>query len=61
MPVRLRDALVTVAAGILVAGAASGVVLPLIPEAWRSPAVPWGILLGSMLAVALLRRPGRLR
>ncbi|HNV02967.1 MAG TPA: hypothetical protein PLN93_07075 [Vicinamibacterales bacterium] len=58
MPVRFRDALVTLAVGILVAGAASAVVLPLLPGAWRIPAVPWGILLGSTLAVALWRHPG---
>lgn len=61
MLVSLREALVTLAAALLLAGAVSAAALPLLPQAWRGPAVPWGTLLGSVLVVALLRRRGRRR
>lgn len=56
---RLRHALVTLAASVLVAGAASAAILPALPEAWRGPAVPWIILLAALVLVAAARRRRR--
>ncbi len=55
----VRATLVTCAAALLVAGAAAGVVLPALPDAWRGPWVPWGILLGSAALVGGLRHRRR--
>jgi uncharacterized protein YaaW (UPF0174 family) len=54
----LREALVTVAAAVCLAGPVVAIVLPLSPAAWRRPATGWGILLGAAAAVAWLRRRG---
>jgi hypothetical protein len=53
---RLKAAAVTLAAGICVAGPLAGVVLPLVPAAWRRPALAWGILLAAVAFVAWVRR-----
>jgi peptidoglycan/LPS O-acetylase OafA/YrhL len=52
----LREVLVTTAAAVCLAGPVAGIVVPLSPEAWRSPPLVWGILLGAAALVAGLRR-----
>ena len=52
----LREAAVTIAAAVFTAGAVSAAALPLLPAAWRSPPVVWGILLASLALMAGLRR-----
>jgi hypothetical protein len=52
----LREAAVTVAAAVFMAGAVSAAALPLLPVAWRRPVVVWGILLASLVLMAGLRR-----
>jgi len=56
MPAWLREAAVTVAAAVFMAGAVSAAALPLLPVAWRRPVVVWGILLASLVLMAGLRR-----
>ena len=53
---RAKEAIVTVAAGVCLAGPVAAVVVPLLPPAWRRPAVAWAILLGSIVLVAGVRR-----
>jgi hypothetical protein len=55
----LREALVTAAAGLCLAGPVVAVVVPLSPAAWRRPAQAWAILLGAVGFVAWLRRRAR--
>jgi peptidoglycan/LPS O-acetylase OafA/YrhL len=52
----LREVLVTAAAAVCLAGPVAATVVPLSPEAWRSPPLVWGILLGAAALVAGLRR-----
>ena len=52
----LRELLVTTAIAVCLAGPVAGTVLPLLPAAWRTPLVPWGILLTGGALVALVRR-----
>jgi peptidoglycan/LPS O-acetylase OafA/YrhL len=51
-----REVLVTVAAGLCLAGPIAAIVVPLSPADWRSPQLVWGILLGALALVAGLRR-----
>jgi len=52
----VREALVTAAAAVCLAGPVAAVVISLSPQAWRGPALTWAILLGSVALVARLRR-----
>jgi hypothetical protein len=53
---RLRDTLVTVGAGVCLAGPIAAMALPLAPPAWRRPALVWGILVCALALTASLRR-----
>jgi peptidoglycan/LPS O-acetylase OafA/YrhL len=56
-----REVLVTVAAGLFLAGPIAATVVPLSPAAWRRPPLVWGILLGAVALVAAIRRRRRRR
>jgi hypothetical protein len=53
---RLREAVVTVGAGICLGGPIAAIALPLSPATWRQPPLVWGILAVSVALVAMLRR-----
>ena len=58
----LRELIVTIVTAACAGGAVAGVVMPLMPPAWRRPSVAWGILFASLFAVAgyrHLRRSAR--
>ena len=55
----LREALVTAAVAVCLAGPVTATVLPLTPEAWRRPPLVWGILLATVVLVAGFRRRRR--
>jgi len=52
----VREALVTVAAAVCLAGPIAALVVPLSPPACRRPALAWAILLGSLVLVGRFRR-----
>jgi peptidoglycan/LPS O-acetylase OafA/YrhL len=56
----LREAAVTIAAALCLAGPVAAAVVPLSPPAWRRPQLVWAILLGSIALVVRIRR-GRWR
>ncbi|MGE5198676.1 MAG: hypothetical protein ACM3H9_03485 [Rhodospirillaceae bacterium] len=51
-----RELIVTMAAGVCLAGPVAAVVVPLSPASWRSALLVWGLLLGAVALVAWLRR-----
>jgi hypothetical protein len=55
----VREVLVTLAAGVCLAGPVAGVMLPLLPAAWRRPAFVWGVLAVAVAIVAWHRRRRR--
>ncbi|MFO7691590.1 MAG: hypothetical protein R6V57_00770 [Vicinamibacterales bacterium] len=61
MRTHLREALVTAAIAVCLAGPVTASVLPLAPEAWRRPPLVWGILLAALAFVAGYRRRRILR
>ena len=52
----LREAIVTVAAAVALAGPVAAIVIPFLPAAWRRPPLAWGILLGAGAILAWCRR-----
>jgi hypothetical protein len=48
----LREAVVTVATSVFVAGPLAAIALVAMPPSWRSPLVLWGILITVLLVVA---------
>ena len=61
MRTHLREALVTAAVAVCLAGPVTATVLPLAPQAWRRPPLVWGILLAAVAVVAGFRRLRRRR
>lgn len=61
MRTHLREALVTAALAVCLAGPVIATVLPLVPDAWRRPPLVWGILLAALALVAGYRRSRRRR
>ena len=57
----LREAVVTVATSVFVAGPLAAIALVAMPPSWRSPLVLWGILITVLIIVAGLRRRRRRR
>jgi hypothetical protein len=55
----VREALVTVAAAVCLAGPIAAVAVPLSPPACRRPALAWAILLASLACVVRFRRRHR--
>jgi type VI protein secretion system component VasK len=55
----LREAVVTVAMSVFVAGPLAAMALVAMPGSWRSPLVLWGILTTVLVVVAGLRRRRR--
>jgi membrane protein implicated in regulation of membrane protease activity len=52
----LREAVVTVATSVFVAGPLAAIALVAMPPSWRSPLVLWGILITVLLVVGRRRR-----
>jgi len=61
MRTHLREALVTAAVAVCLAGPVTATVLPLAPADWRRPPLVWGILLAALALVAGYRRSRRRR
>ena len=57
----LREAIVTVATSVFVAGPLAATALVAMPASWHSPLVLWGILITVLIIVAGLRRRRRRR
>ena len=55
----LREAVVTVATSVFVAGPLAATTLVALPASWRSPLVLWGILITVLIVVAGLRQRRR--
>jgi len=50
---------VNVLVGLLLAGPVAALTLVVLPEKWRSPAVPWAVAAAAIALVAFLRQPKR--
>jgi len=55
----LREAVVTVATSVFVAGPLAAITLVALPASWHSPVVLWGILITVLIVVAGLRQRRR--
>lgn len=56
MRAAVRKSLLTLAAGVCLAGPIAAAALGLAPAAWRKPPLAWGILVAAIALVAWLRR-----
>lgn len=55
----LRETVVTIAIGVILAGPVSALMLVALPAAWRRPSMVWAVVLVSVAVVSVLRNRQR--